>query len=204
MDPRIWLASASPRRRSLLEQVGLKPIVRTSDVVEVLRAGEGARGYTERLALEKGEAVRDALDVSEGDDLPWWLVAADTVVVHAGDILEKPTSDADARRLLGCLSGAEHEVVTGFWIGDREGDRAVVASVVTSVCFRTLSRDEIARYVASGEPMDKAGGYGIQGVGASFVEGISGCYFNVVGLPLSAVLEAMREVGALGAFPFVD
>ena len=202
MDRRVWLASRSPRRRTLLEQIGLQPMVRGSSVPEVAQEGESPVDYTERLAGEKGASVRDALTEADKASGPEWVVAADTVVVCEGMILEKPSSQDDARGLLGMLSGRAHEVVTGYWVGDLSGAVDERRSVVTRVQFRGLSESEIACYVASGEPMDKAGAYGIQGIGASLVESISGCYFNVVGLPLSAVLETMKQVGALGAFPF--
>ncbi len=201
-DPRIWLASASPRRRSLLEQIGLVPVVRASSVPERPDPGEAPVDYTERLARSKGVAVREAFSDAERDAGPHWIVAADTVVVHLGVILEKPASVAEARALVSGLGGATHEVVTGFWVGDVASRASFAGHVRTQVTFRSLDEGAVDRYVQTGEPMDKAGGYGIQGVGAFLVERIEGCYFNVVGLPISAVLAALDDLGALGAFPF--
>lgn len=193
----IWLASGSPRRRSLLQQMGLEPVVRVANVREVPDAAETPEAYALRLAGEKGRAVREL--VNEGPD---WLLAADTVVVRGGMLLEKPDDAEDAVRMLEALSGGEHEVITAFWVGNRRDGREVARAVSTSVRFRQLSADEILRYVGTGEPMDKAGAYGIQGVAGVFVEGITGSYFNVVGLPISEVATALVELGALEDYPF--
>lgn len=200
----VWLASQSPRRRALLAQLGFEPVVRVSEIPEFPAPGEGPVAYTERLAMEKGRAVRDGLTAQERAGGPGWMLAADTTVFVDGVMLEKPQGVADARRMLMALSGREHEVVTGVWLGDVEGEVEVVRSARTAVRFRTLSEQEVARYVATGEPMDKAGAYGIQSLGAFLVEGIRGSYPNVVGLPTTVVLAMMREVGALGEFPFLD
>lgn len=201
-DRRIWLASKSPRRRSLLANLGFEPVVRASDVPEFPGEGEGPIEYTERLATDKGRAVRDGLGEQDRAEGPGWVLAADTIVLADGLILEKPADEADAVRLLTMLGGREHRVVTSFWLGSVNGVVEHVRSVQTHVRFRTLTAAEIEGYVATGEPMDKAGAYGIQGIGGFLVEGIRGSYFNVVGLPTTEVLMALRHVKALPTFPF--
>lgn len=203
-DRRVWLASRSPRRRALLETFGFEPLVHSSEVPEVPEPGESPTDYTRRLATTKGCAVRDALAPEARLAGPGWVIAADTVVVLDGDILEKPEDPAHARALLRRLSGRAHEVVTGFWVGEVDGEVSRAGVVTTAVRFRPLSDGEIARYVQTGEPMDKAGAYGIQGLGGFMVEGIEGSWPNVVGLPVNEVLALMREVGALDEFPFVS
>jgi septum formation protein len=197
-DPRIWLASASPRRRELLAQLGLSPLVRTSAVPEVLGDGEAPPHYTARLARQKGEAVLATLALDAGPD---WLLAADTVVVEGDQILEKPLDRDHARALLGRLSGRWHEVWTAFWISDLTRRHQHAEAVVTRVRFRALGQGEVERYIDSGEPMDKAGAYGIQGLAGGFVERVEGCYFNVVGLPIERVTAALGALGALPHYP---
>lgn len=200
--PAVWLASGSPRRRMLLEQIGLSPVVRTSEVEEIRSPEEGPRAYTLRLAADKGRAVRDSLSAEEKESGPQWLIAADTIVVDREKILEKPVDEEDARAMIRSLQGKSHEVVTAFWVGSVDGSREESVAVSTGVRFRSMSEGEIAGYVATGEPMDKAGGYGIQGFAGAFVEGIDGCYFNVVGLPIEALVSVMKELGALEGFPW--
>lgn len=196
-DRRIWLASASPRRRQLLEQMGLDPVVRAADVPEVPEDGEGALAYARRLARQKGRAVRGDLR-----EPPHWVLAADTVVVLDDDVIEKPGSAADAVRMLSALSGREHQVITAFWIGDVAGLVERTEAATTRVMFRGLDPAEIDAYVRTGEPLDKAGAYGIQGAAGVFVAGIVGCYFNVVGLPITRVALTLRELGAVRGMPF--
>jgi septum formation protein len=191
-DMRIWLASGSPRRRDLLAQMGLNPVVRVADVAEVPRPDESPDGYARRLAREKGRAVRETLE-----DPPGWIVAADTVVVLDGRILEKPADEAEAIAMLTALSGREHQVITAYWAGAVATQVEETEAVTTAVRFRELSAAEIRAYVASGEPMDKAGGYGIQGKAGVFVSRIEGSYFNVVGLPIAELFVTLRDLGAL-------
>jgi septum formation protein len=178
------LASASPRRRELLERVGLSPRVMAVDIDETPFPGEEAVSYARRMAEEKARAcpVEGAL-----------VLAADTVVHLEGRIFGKPLDEADARRMLSELSGREHRVTTGFAL--RRGDRIEVDHCSTFVRFRELPEDLIRAYVETGEPMDKAGAYGIQGIGACLVTGIVGSYPNVVGLPLVPVLAALARAG---------
>ncbi len=186
------LASASPRRAALLRQVGLPFDVRVSDVAE--EADEVGRG-PEAVALE--HACQKALDVA--GELPGRLVlGADTVVVLGDQVLGKPSGPDEARGMLRALSGREHEVISAvaIAIGASDGARLLTEHAEhTRVAFRALSDGEIERYIATGEPPDKAGAYGIQGHGALLVRDIDGCYFNVVGLPLSRTWEMLVELG---------
>lgn len=182
------LASASPRRRELLAGLGLRFEVSTSDVEEARAPGEAVEAYVERLAREKADAVaRRHPDA--------WIIAADTVVWLDGHVLEKPAGRDDAIRMLQTISGREHIVYTGTALRHRSRgwDRASVTS--TRVRMVSIPRDEIEWYVETGEPMDKAGAYAVQGIGAMFIESIEGNYTNVVGLPLAPLLRMMREAG---------
>jgi septum formation protein len=183
------LASASPRRRELLAQAGYTFEVITADVPEIRKAGEDPIRFVTRLAREKAEAVLSRETVP-ADAL---ILGADTIVVVDEEVLGKPQDEADAARMLRLLSGRTHQVITGVCLAKgRERQRA---AEVTFVRFTTLSDEEIEAYVATGEPLDKAGGYAIQGVAGRWVPRIHGCYFNVVGLPLalvSSMIEAMQ------------
>lgn len=189
---RIILASASPRRLELLARLGLEPLVRPADVDETIFTDEAAEPYVARLARIKAEAVAGGTDTA-ADDL---IVAADTVVVlggvTSGDVLGKPTGPADAASMLRRLSGATHHVLTGVHLV--RGDRAASAVETTEVLFRTIIDAEIEAYVATGEPLDKAGAYAIQGAGGMFVEGIVGSDTNVIGLPLATVVTLAAEL----------
>ena len=173
------LASASPRRKILLRQIGLEFEVRPSGVSEDHDVPQQPAGHVTILSRRKAEAVASGV----ADAI---VVGADTIVVLDGAILGKPEDQADAARMLRLLSGRTHTVFTGFTIIDKPSGRSVTAVETTEVTFRKLTADEIAAYVASGSPMDKAGAYGIQDdYGAVFVERINGCFYNVVGFPLS-------------------
>lgn len=201
-SPGFILASGSPRRRELTAALGWEPIVLPSSVEEVRQPEESPKQYTERLASDKARAV---IAAQRGrDDLPEWVLSADTIVVQAGKVLEKPLDDDDAVRMLVELSGSTHEVITSFCWASRESGEQVVRSVTTVVHFRELELDVIRRYVATGESMDKAGAYGIQGLGGVFVASIEGSYSAVVGLPVSAVVESLERLGGLEGFPFVS
>lgn len=186
------LASASPRRAELLRQVGIDFEVRVSDVAE-----ENDAANVSPAEVAAGHARQKALAVAAA--MPGRLVlGADTVVVRGERLLGKPESEAQARRMLRLLSGGAHEVITAVALAIGEGDGASVVAedqVSTGVVFRTLDEAEIDAYVATGEPMDKAGAYGIQGRGALLVREVEGCYFNVVGLPLSRTWELLRSLG---------
>ena len=186
------LASASPRRRELLAQAGFTFEVRPAHVNEDQKPGEDAIAYVTRLAREKAQAVFDA-----AGDAGVVVLGADTTVEVDGQILAKPLDAADAERMLRLLSGRTHRVMTGVAVVTK--DRAEVAAEVTGVRFVTLSDVEIAAYVATGEPMDKAGAYAIQGRAGRWIPRVEGCYFNVVGLPLALVTTMLESVQAATA-----
>lgn len=195
-QPRLLvLASASPRRRELLATLGLRFEVRPCDVDESVRSGESPRDYVRRLAEEK---LRAALAIAKEDEA--FVLASDTTVIVDDTILGKPEDDAEGRALIARLADRTHEVRTAIALG-RSGGAIEVRDVVTRVTFRAIGADEIARYVATGEGRDKAGGYGIQGLAGAFVTGIEGSYSNVVGLPLAETLELLVAHGAVEAWP---
>ncbi len=177
------LASASPRRSELLRIARVPFRVRPADVDERARANEAPEAYVLRLAEAKARAVWRPGELTLG---------ADTVVTLDGLLLGKPSDAADAVRMLRLLSGRTHQVMTGICFYD--GVSAQTAVETTAVEFLELSGDEIDAYVASGEPFDKAGGYGIQGEASKFVAGVEGCYFNVVGLPVARVYSFIRSI----------
>ena len=185
---RLILASASPRRQELLTQAGYTFEVKPAHVNEDLLADENPITYVVRLARDKAQAVFAA--VSDPDAI---VLGADTTVTLDSHILAKPEDATDAARMLHLLSGRMHRVITGVAVATAKSTE--VAAEVTGVQFLTLSEEEIAAYVATGEPMDKAGAYGIQGLAAKWIPRVEGCYFNVVGLPL-ALVSAMLEARA--------
>lgn len=188
--PKIILASASPRRAEILRTVGWPFEALPVQIDESRRAAEDAASYVQRLAREKAEAA--AAQVRERT-----IVAADTTVVIDEHILEKPADHDDAMRMLRLLNNGWHEVLTGVAVIDADSSERKVAYETTAVKFAAMSDEEIEWYVATGEPMDKAGAYAIQGLGARFIEGIQGDYFNVVGLPVRLLYELMDRGGAV-------
>lgn len=186
----IILASASPRRVELLQSAGISFEVRPGEIDETYLEGEAPEAHALRLASEKARAVA-ACNVGR------FFIGADTIVVSRGEVMGKPRDAADAERMLGKLSGAPHEVITGFSIFDRETGREVTEAITTRVFFKPLRPDEIHAYIATGCPFDKAGAYAIQGNAAYMIRGIEGSYTNVVGLPLCEVVEALRTMGAI-------
>jgi septum formation protein len=188
---RIILASASPRRVELLASAGIEFDIHPGDVPEEALPGEVPEDHVVRLAREKALNVASRV---EGR----FFIGADTVVVCAGEIMGKPKDSADAERMLRKLSGASHQVITGFALYDRERNDVLSGAVTTDVCFKQLRDEEIHAYIATGCPFDKAGAYAIQGGAAHMVKRIDGSYTNVVGLPLCEVVEALRAIGALG------
>jgi septum formation protein len=185
--PKIILASASPRRAEILRTVDWPFETLPLDIDETRAAGEDAVAYVQRVARAKAEAA--ALRYPSAK-----IVAADTVVVIDAEILGKPRDDEDARGMLRQLSGRWHQVLTGVAFIDSASAEVRVAHETTEVKFAVMSEDEIDWYVASGEPLDKAGAYAIQGLGARFIEGIRGDYFNVVGLPVRLLYELVTAV----------
>lgn len=184
----IVLASASPRRKELLEQVGLKFEVEPSNYVEdtssKLKPHELAKAISRDKALAVGGKRKDAV-----------VIAADTFIVFRDKVMGKPRSEVEAKEMLVALSGKTHSVITGFTVLDTADDRIVSKSVETRIHVKRLTPEEVDAYVASREPLDKAGAYGIQGLGAVLVDRIEGDYFNVMGLPLNALTESLKEFG---------
>ncbi|HKT69609.1 MAG TPA: Maf family protein [Terriglobales bacterium] len=207
------LASSSPRRQELLRAAGIAFTVEAADLPEIPHPGEPPREFAERMAREKAHAV-----VQRRQHPGEWVLAADTVVFVNGEILGKPADAADpaadAARMLRLLSGREHKVITGVCLLDSgqwavaggQKDSAVahrpstvdiVASETTRVWMTELSEDDIRDYIATGEPLDKAGAYAIQGRASRWIPRIEGCYFNVVGLPVPLVYRMLREHGLI-------
>jgi septum formation protein len=178
------LASASPRRHELLLAARIEHVVRPSDAPEVRRPGETAEDFVRRLAGEKAASVS-----AETDDV---VLGADTVVCLEGEVLGKPADASDAVRMLRSLSGRDHRVLTGICL--RQGERSVVDLSETTVGFHPIEEAELQEYLATGEPMDKAGAYGIQGYASRFVRRLDGCYHNVVGLPVSLVYHHLKSL----------
>ncbi len=196
MKPLI-LASASPRRKRMFEELGLLFEVMPADIEELMQKGENSTDYAKRTALEKGRAV--AVKLKEEGRNPW-IVAADTIVLLGDQVLFKPNNSDQARGMLHKLKGQTHTVVTGWAIGRPNGEW-LVKHAETMVTFLDLGDDQIDTYVATGEGMDKAGAYAIQGLGAFLVKSITGNYSNVVGLPVSHVVQDLIDLGALPTFP---
>ena len=179
------LASQSPRRRELLGLTGLPFIVRAADIDETMDPGRAPFDEVARVSRLKAEAVaRKPEDV---------VIAADTIVVCGGEVLGKPRNEADAFRILSLLSGRHHEVMTGMTVVC--GDKVITHTEVTRIHFRELHPEEIRAYIASGEPMDKAGAYGIQGGAALFADQMEGDYYNVMGLPVCRLAMILRGFG---------
>jgi septum formation protein len=188
---KLILASSSPRRAEILRNAGFEFDIQPANVDETRFAGERAEDYVKRLADAKARLIAQYADRSEG---PAIMIGADTVVVVEGQILGKPTDAEDARRMLRLLSGRDHDVLTGlsFLSIPARMEKAHVES--TRVSFLPLSDEDIEDYIRTGEPFDKAGAYGIQGIGGRFVRRIEGCFFNVMGLPLSRVWSIVTRM----------
>ena len=185
----IYLASASPRRSALLEQIGVAFRVEPASISESQRPGERSEDYATRLAVEKADAVWD-LKTADG---PLAVLGADTIVVLDGRMLGKPADADDALAMLTALSGRVHRVVTAVALRHAGGTATSIGSA--DVAFRDTTPAELRAYCATGEPFDKAGGYGIQGKGAVFVEAIRGSYSAVVGLPLAETAQLLASIG---------
>ncbi|MBM3166240.1 MAG: septum formation inhibitor Maf [Chloroflexi bacterium] len=185
---RVILASESPRRRQLLGQIGLKFQVVPSNSTEDLGSSVEPHELAKSLSMEKASSVAKKHKNAV-------VIAADTFGVLEGRILGKPKTEGEAREMLVAMSGKTHSVITGFAILDADDGKSVSRSVETKVRFRELTAGEIEAYVRSGEPLGKAGAYAIQGLGAVLIEKIEGDYFNVMGLPLSALAESLKEFG---------
>lgn len=216
------LASASPRRKELLERIGFSLRLVSTDIDEVPLAGEMPIDYTKRMARDKGlTAMRRLMATAypedqagrrgfvtgnapartAGEDPGRWILGADTIVAIDDVLLGKPSDENEAREMIHRLSGREHRVITGFSLFDLRRNKEGLQAVTTFVRFKRLTRAEIDNYVGMGESMDKAGAYAVQGIGAYLVEEIRGSYTNVVGLPLCQVIEMMQEMGAAEILP---
>jgi septum formation protein len=183
-QPRVILASQSPRRRELLSLIGIKHDVRPADIDERYLPGESPRAHAERLAREKATRIHEPEAV---------VIGSDTIVVVDGDVLGKPRDEREAARMLQRLSGRSHTVITAVAVAWRGRAESGVEEV--GVTFHTLSNSEIAAYIATREPMDKAGAYGIQGFGATIVARVDGDYFAVMGLPLQRLVRLLEGLG---------
>ena len=185
---KIYLASKSPRRRKLLKQLGIKFYSFSVNSVEDFLDGEHPVRCVKRIALEKMEFAKPKVQNSI-------VITADTIVVLGNQIIGKPVNKKDAIKILTLLSGKIHKVYTGFCVVNQKTNKMIVDFEKTEVEFRSLNKDEIVDYVNGGSPMDKAGAYGIQDdFGAVFVRKINGCYYNVVGLPLTKLYKTLRKV----------
>ncbi|HXQ26554.1 MAG TPA: Maf family protein [Candidatus Acidoferrales bacterium] len=188
---KLVLASASPRRAEILRNAGIAFEIRAALLDESRRPSELRADYVRRLALAKARAAANA----EQDSGECLYLGADTIVVAGDEILGKPSSEEDARRMLRILSGAIHEVHTGVALVRRPGAMEGVVEEITRVTFAPLSDADIESYIATGEPFDKAGAYAIQGIGGRYITRIEGCYFNVMGLPLARLWSFLRDFG---------
>ena len=182
----VILASASPRRKELLGLIGLEFTVDTGACEETMDIGLSPLELAKFLSLKKAEAVTSR----HGNAI---IIAADTFIVFRGTLMGKPRDAEDARRMLRTLSGKTHSVITGYTIIDTEHQKKLSRAVETRVSFKRLTKEEIEAYVRSKEPLDKAGAYAIQGLGAVFVRKIEGDYFNVIGLPLSSLRDSLKK-----------
>jgi len=215
----IILASASPRRKELLERLGFTVKVIPPSIDEVRLDAETAENFVKRMARSKVLVVVERMQTTMYTDVETgvrrtapggvgrtqdtrWVVGADTVVVLGETILGKPKDTAEAAEMLLRLSGNTHRVITGFCIHDLRKNKEGVQAVATDVRFKRLTATEIEKYIAVGESMDKAGAYAVQGVGAYLVDSIIGSYTNVVGLPLCQTVEMMEEMGAHDILPY--
>ena len=193
MPNTIYLASASPRRREILVSLGFQPVPLAAETDETARPGEAVADYVVRMARQKNAAARQ-LAAQRGLALAQPLLSADTVVALDNAILGKPRDAAHARELLESLSGREHQVWTAVCVS--LGGQTLEAAQRSDVRFKERSTQEIAAYIASGEPLDKAGAYGIQGIGGVFVAHLSGSFSGVMGLPVFETVQLLRQLGS--------
>ena len=190
MSYKLYLASASPRRRELLDMLGFSYRLLLPNADENCAETDPAR-FVAELAARKAEAAMELLSSEERENA--LILGADTVVYANGEILGKPKDRADAVRMLTSFEGTTHEVYSGIAFASASG--TVSASECTSVHFGKMSAEEIEAYVATGEPMDKAGSYAVQGICSMWIDGIEGCHFNVIGLPIRRMYKVLREMG---------
>jgi len=193
-DYPLILASSSPRRKELLQNLGIPFKIHPSNIEEKAVNVDEFEEFALNMATEKAKCVYDKL--KDG-----WILGADTIVVIDGKLFGKPRNYQDAKNMLNVLSGREHTVITGFCIIDPSGEISHSESVTSKVNIRKLSEEEIDAYLATKEPFDKAGAYAVQGIGAFMIKSINGSYTNVVGLPLCEVIVALKKIKALERFP---
>ena len=193
--PKLVLASASPRRRELLAQLGIRFAVVAGNAPEELLPGESPEQHVVRLAGDKAREVAGRKEVSGR-----WFLGSDTIVLRDETLLGKPRDAAEAAAMLRSLSGRSHRVLSGYAVLDRDSGVNLAGAVATTVRCKELTDQEIAGYIATGEPFDKAGAYAIQGIGAFMVRSIEGSYSNVVGLPLCEVVDLLERLGAIRLF----
>ncbi|MCZ8519092.1 MULTISPECIES: Maf family protein [Paenibacillus] len=186
------LASSSPRRQELIGSLGLPYAIRVSDVDETTEPGLTPAQIVEELSARKAGAVCERCKAEEASGI---VIGSDTIVVLDGQVLGKPQDEEDAFRMLSALQGRRHQVYTGVACFDLDSGERHVSHRVTEVFMKVLKESQIRRYIATGEPMDKAGSYGIQGLGATMIDRIEGDYFNVVGLPLSLLSSLLERLG---------
>lgn len=188
---KIVLASHSPRRREFLKNLGIEFSVLGTDVDETIHPNEPIPDHVVRLSRQKAHAAAVA------ERQAAFVLGADTLVVVDGAALGKPTDRADAVRMLGLISGRTHRVISGFCVVAQDSNREITGAVETLVTMKRLSEKEIGAYIQTGEPMDKAGAYAVQGYASAFITKIEGSYTNVVGLPISEVVDALLSLGAV-------
>lgn len=193
--PKLILASQSPRRSALLAQLGVQFSIQVSDIDETVEKDESAHDYVLRLAKQKALHVFNLLSNDEQEDS--FVLGSDTSVVFDGQILGKPENKKDCIKMLSLLSNNQHQVLTAIALAGKSGIKGDV--ITTEVFFKTLSKKEISAYWLTGEPQDKAGSYGIQGIAGQFVKSINGSYSAVVGLPLYETAKLLNDAGIIGA-----
>lgn len=220
MANQLILASASPRRKELLERVGFVVKTVPADIPETQLADEDPTEFVKRMARTKvlavvarqrGTGTGAELETippplpsraGKGEAAPRWVVGADTIVVVDGEVLGKPASSDQAFDMLQRLSGREHKVMTGFCVFDLAKNKEGIQAVISTVRMKRMTRPEIEKYLSIGESSDKAGAYAVQGVGSYLIDSIVGSYSNVVGLPLCQLMEMLEEMGANDILPY--
>ncbi|MDR3504401.1 MAG: Maf family protein [Legionella sp.] len=186
---KVILASTSPRRLQIIQEHGLAAVVMPANIEEIQQKDEEAKAYVTRLAKEKAQAILPRVDARSADV----ILAADTTVAYENHILEKPHDSTDAYRMLSMLSGKSHTVYTGYALVFLPEQRWWIDCVATQITFHRLTEQQIQNYIDSGDPFDKAGGYGIQSVHDTFVKEIKGSYYNVMGLPIEEIMKKLSE-----------
>ncbi len=190
----LYLASTSPRRQELIRMLGLPYLIKPSDVDETINSPMSPSQLVETLAFRKAYTVYEQLKLSQ-EAKDGIVIGSDTVVVHEGHVLGKPKDAEEAFQMLSKLQGNTHQVYTGITCLDLQSGRSETSHRVTHVTMKSLSEQQIRRYISTGEPLDKAGSYGIQGLGATIIDRIDGDYFNVVGMSLALLSELLARFG---------